>query len=80
MADAPQVAYGDADLEHVVTPFSQEKATILHDHIKPAPQALLKIFGVRRRSFWLVLVVAIVVIAVSVGGSVGSLLAVRSKE
>ncbi|KAH7118964.1 hypothetical protein B0J11DRAFT_535738 [Dendryphion nanum] len=81
MADSPQVAFRNCDLE-VHHPPSWKEVVNQHDYVAPTPLQPVSpnIFGFTRRKFWFMIVLAIVVMAVVVGGSVGGSLAVQNKS
>ena len=86
MGDAPQVVNADQTPEYVVQPYKEDKTlapqTILHaPHVVESfPQRQSEIFGIRNRTFWIIVLVAIVVVAASVGGSVGGSLALQNRK
>ncbi|KAF2827846.1 hypothetical protein CC86DRAFT_465677 [Ophiobolus disseminans] len=90
MADAPQVAYEDAHpevyqreagLEHQQAPQNPEvhayygKADAYEEHVPV--RATPTILGIRRRNFWILAVIAAVIVAATISGSVGGAMAVR---
>jgi hypothetical protein len=93
MADAPQVAYDrtlptayhgshDHRQEKLPVPMSppKQQAYAYYGEAKePTPQSRT-ILGLRKRNFWILVVVAIVIVAATIGGSVGGSLAVRKSE
>jgi hypothetical protein len=94
MADAPQLAY-DHELpiayarqdEHIE---SKEKtyynyhdntpidATHSHKETLDSPQRT--VLGLRRRNFWILFVTIVIIVAATIGGSVGGSLAVRNNR
>lgn len=89
MADAPQVVYGDSrpevyrpEIAHCqqAPPRKQEFGAYYDDsHAeRDVPRRdPATILGVRLRNFWILVVVAIVIVAATIGGSVGGAMAVR---
>lgn len=94
MADAPQVAYGDARPEvyqggsrtevYQYQPAPQKQEVhAYYDNARGyeayAPaQEPATILGIRRRNFWILVVIVVVVVAATIGGSVGGSMAVRN--
>jgi len=95
MADAPQVAYGDArpqlaygDARPEVVPYQhapqKQEVHAYYDetrgynpnyaHVRAEHATIL---GIRRRNFWILVLIAVVVVGATVGGSVGGAMAVR---
>lgn len=87
MADAPQVAYAgpwpEADRRHQPPALSPEHkwedAPQAH-HGAYSPTTEKKILGLRRRNFWILCLLALILVGAIVGGSVGGVAAVQKKN
>jgi hypothetical protein len=60
-------------------PWSTEKSLANEDGNPPAPEEPPRIYGMKRRTFWIVLVVVAIVLAVAVGGGVGGAMASKKR-
>ncbi|KAF2826897.1 hypothetical protein CC86DRAFT_416645 [Ophiobolus disseminans] len=86
MANAPQVAHAPPYPEY--NPHGHDQ--IYQLALSPDPtlaavqarhhEAPNKIFGLRRRNFWMLATLAIILVAVTIGGSVGGVMAVQNKD
>lgn len=88
MGDAPQVAYEQSAPEAYMDYRQQEQAVPkveayahwdeTQNLVAPSPPAT--IFGLRRRNFWILFAVVVLVVGATIGGSVGGAMAVRRSE
>jgi hypothetical protein len=90
MADAPQVRYGDGGLE----PYSYQPHGDPQQEFSPAShfneahmasqkhqqEQKKTILGLRRRNFWILFAITLVIVGATIGGSVGGSVAVRNAE
>ena len=86
MADAPQVVEGgghnapqvvDEHYAYHLSEGGQKEAYPSYDSHQGAQRQPAMILGLRRRNFWILVGVLLVVVAATVGGSVGGTLAVQ---
>lgn len=82
MADAPQVAYGDAHLESYGAQHRaahKEGVYVYPEVVEDEPKRSGTILGLRRRNFWILVAFIAVIACATIGGSVGGSLAVRNR-
>ena len=50
-----------------------------HSYMEDGKQHHARILGIRRRNFWILVVLAVVLVGATIGGSIGGVLAVQNK-
>jgi len=88
--DSPQVVYPESGLEvshppRVMAHYSHDGSSYMGAKNTVAEQVAPfnktpTVCGMRRQSFWFLIALAVVVVAASVGGSIGGTMAVRNAE
>lgn len=79
--DSPHLAYGDAAPEHYTHQGQGKTESHRNESSYPYVDDYVKrpttILGLRRRKFWILVAILLVVVGATVGGSVGGSLAVQ---
>jgi hypothetical protein len=76
---SPQMMYSDGPEVFQSYP-EQLPPQVAHSHPATQPEEAPRIFGLRRQTFWLVLILLAVVIVAAVGGGVGGSIAVQNAK
>jgi hypothetical protein len=78
-SQTPKTDVRDASGRYSYLPADATDVNGRHSRMEDGKPNHARIFGVRRRNFWFLLVLAFVLIGATIGGSIGGVLAVQNK-